>query len=248
MEIKAILDFLSGDEWWKIGATGAIVLSILIAAISYAIIKLTSAIISTNELMKTISKQAANDYTPHVYMDVNVSSLLTLIRRQTYADRVSVYQYHNGEKDIANNRFLKISCTHENISSNVNSVQKYMENIPTAMFGNWNTHIFEKQHVFVKDVNNLEKMGELRAAYQLLSNNHTSSTYLYPLTTPLGKVFGFGIIEYCRTGSEKTGQTIDEKLDDWLGKEFNSVGTLLSQSTVDENTEHYKSKSGKKYY
>ena len=232
-ELRYILEaarmLLEGDAWWQIGLVGVLWLSAVIIVLSYAVGKLLITVRKANDIIKELlAKKEPKDFTSHIFLDVDISAILRNIKHDMHADRVTIYQYHDGETDIADNHFLKFSCTHETLSYGSMSAQKRMKNIPTAMFGHLNRDIFQGEVVEIPVLNDLSKDGELMPAHQLLSANNVTSFYMFPLVTPLGKTFGFGTVEYC---CEPT--LLDEQWIAWAENRFTAAGTLLSGAVLE---------------
>lgn len=232
MELKFLdvaANFLNGDEWWQVGIVFTILISVAIGALSFALVRLTNAFQLVHSLLKSIENQPPKDYRPQIYRDTDISSLLKTVKHDLQADRVSVYQYHNGERSIANNPFLKFSCTHENLKVNTHSVQKYMTGIPVSVFGHWNRQIFDGEVVVQPTITDLSDQSDMRTAMQELRKNGTTSLYLFPMTDPMGNIFGFGMVEYCCEITK-----LDKQWLDWTGKQFSAIGTLLSQGVLND--------------
>lgn len=169
------------------------------------------------------------DYRPQIHRDLDISVLLADIKHNLSADRTSVYQYHNGEKSINNNPFLKFSCTHENLRQTAESVQTKMLELPSSIFNEWNSIIFDGEVVSCPQISSLASKGDMRTAYEILKANRVTSIYLFPLIDPLGRTFGFGTIEYCCDKVE-----LSESWLAWAQEKFSAAGFLVSASVVVE--------------
>lgn len=232
MELKFLdvaANFLNGDEWWQVGILLALLISLAVAAVSFALMKLANAVKMIHGLVKSIENQPPKDYRPQIYRDTDISSLLKTIKHDLQADRVSVYQYHNGERSIANNPFLKFSCTHENLKAHTQSVQKYMTGIPVSVFGYWNRQIFDGEVVAQPNIMGLADQSDMRTAMQELRKNGTTGIYLFPMIDPMGHTFGFGMVEYCCEITKLNDRRLG-----WTGKQFSAIGTLLSQGVLND--------------
>jgi len=71
------------------------------------------------------------------------------LRQSVNADRITVYQFHNGEYYSTNNSILKVSVTHENCSESVKSYLNEMQNIQPSLFVEFFKDVFDKKENIV---------------------------------------------------------------------------------------------------
>jgi hypothetical protein len=165
----------------------------------------------------------SKDYKPQVYQEVDISNLLRDISHELSADRVLILQYHNGEKSIANNPFLKFSCTNELLNTMTSSVLRKLSAIPANMLGEWNVRLFDGECIHIPHLDSLNDLAELRGFYQITKAQSVDSLYMFPLQTPHGKTYGIGILHY------NNGERFlnDQELNT-ANKRFASIGSLLA--------------------
>lgn len=78
------------------------------------------------------------------------------LRQSINADRITVYQFHNGEYYSTNNSILKVSVTHENCSESVKSYLNEMQNIQPSLFIEFFKEIFDqKKNIAIINSNSL---------------------------------------------------------------------------------------------
>jgi len=222
-------DWLTKDGLWQTLTFVVAILGGILLLLSYVVDRWAKVFFSISSRLDHLENKPPKDYRDQVYRDTDISRLLKTIKHDTGADRVGVYQYHNGERSIANNPFLKFSCTHENLKQTARSVQKYMTNMPISIFGEWNRSIFDGKSVACNNINDLQSVSDMRTAQQTLRVNGVVSIYLFPLRDPVGRTFGFGTIEYCCDPT-----TLNDKWRAWAAGQYKMVGALLSQSVIDE--------------
>lgn len=226
--LSAITSWLKEDGFWQSLTMVAIVTTVIVTAVSIMVSKVVSMFKVLLTALEKINNQPPKDYKSQVYRDVDISLMLKTIKHDTNADRVAIYQYHNGDKSIANNPFLKFSCTHENLQKTIASVQTYMTEVPISVFGHWNKDIFDGNVVKMPAIEVMKEDSDMCTAWQILRTNHVSSIYLFPLKDPIGKTFGFGTIEYC-----SAMKTLDDKWVTWAEGQYRAVGALLSQTVLE---------------
>jgi len=197
--VEIVAHLADGDQWWQSASVFAIVVGVAIfvmtVALTYAVRLLTMIL----DLVKSEDNIPPKDYTPQVYMDVDISEQLRLIKHDLRADRVAVYQFRNGAKSIANNPFLKMMPTHESLSLDSCSVLLGPDNhgIMASVLGPWGKQLFDDKPIRCEDINKLACDSTMRPMTQYLRYFHAKSIYLYPMKRLDGKVFGFGVVEYC---------------------------------------------------
>ena len=196
-------------------------------------------LVMLNKMLRTVLELKAEwlkpkktkDYSHHIQIEQAVSDRIRYIKHDLRADRVSIYQYKNGEKSIANIPFLKLLITHESLSSKAESVQIRNKELNANVLGHLNLDVFTGQPIIMpsldaktKDnVPPLSQSHELRALYQLLVKYETKSVYLFPMVKTDGTTIGFGMVEYI---GEET--MMDDHWVNWSIVQFAAVGGILS--------------------
>lgn len=184
-----------------------------------------------------IKPSKEKDYSAQIKIEQVVSERIRFIKHDLRADRVSIYQYRNGKKSIANIPFLKLLITHETLSANAESIQINNKELSANVLGAWNVEIFTNQPIITPSLYSKAKSStpplsedhELRSLYQLLKKNGTKSIYLFPMVNSDGITIGFGMVEYTR---EET--MMDDYWINWSIVQFAGVGGLLA-SMADES-------------
>lgn len=225
--VEIVAQWLNGDDVWQVLSIAVILVSVLSIIASTAVVWIFKAFKEVRDNLRDLKNQPPKDYKPQVFRDMDISMLLRDIKHNLMADRVCVYQYHNGERSIANNPFLKFSCTHENLRQTAESVQQHMLEMPSSIFNSWNTQIFDGHIVQCPLISDMKEVSDMRTAYKILSNNGVTSIYLFPLVDPIGHTFGFGTVEYCCEKVEMQGNWLE-----WTRDQYRSVGALLASSVI----------------
>ena len=203
---------------------------IITVAISF-ILAMLHKITKTIGLLKDAWLKPSTDYSVQIHIEQAVSDRIRFIKHDLRADRVSIYQYKNGEKSIANIPFLKLIITHETLSTNAESIQIKNREISANVFGHLNIDIFNQQPVIMPSLgaktkhnkDPLDQDHELRGLYQLLVKNDTKSLYIFPMVNSTGMTIGFGLVEY--TVQE---QMLEDEWLNWATVQFAGVGGLLA--------------------
>jgi len=114
------------------------------------------------------------------------------------ADRVSVYEYHNGGKTISGIDFKKCSNTYEAVGKGVE--EKYVEhqNIPISVNFLWSKLIIDKKPILISDISCLEQTDH--TIYSTLKTQDIKSYYSRLINDYNGRPIGF-IVIYFQKGS-----------------------------------------------
>jgi len=72
------------------------------------------------------------------------------------ADRISIFEFHNGGKNLSGVEFKKCSNTYEAVALEITPIIKEMQNLPLSMNPLWNGLLATRQDVNIPDVQNLK--------------------------------------------------------------------------------------------
>jgi len=112
---------------------------------------------------KLMNKFSSEDNTELVGKFVNYAENATKIQIQLYhllqnfgAERVSIFEYHNGGKNLAGVEFKKCSNTYEAVSLETKPIIKEMQNLPLSINPIWNKILSTRDDIIVPSVEHLE--------------------------------------------------------------------------------------------
>ena len=123
-----------------------------------------------------------------------VQQLTYYILNEFDADRVSVYEYHNGGKTITGVDFKKCSNTYEAVNLGIEEKYKEYQNIPISANFLWNKLLMDKKPILISDIEILEKTD--KTIHQILKSEELKSYYSRLLTDYDNKPIGFIVIKY----------------------------------------------------
>lgn len=239
-----LIKMLLHDETFNSTAILLALLSIITLALSYMashMVKLFKTVIEAKAIFmeaKAMLSPKDKDYTPQIMLEKLIGERLQTIKSEVFADRVMIFQYHNGEKSVANVPFLKLTCTHETISALATSIQLDVAALTANLFGYWNQMLFSNQSISIPDFHdsatnesseNVLK-GDVRGLYQFLTARGTKSIYLFPLLDTHGKTFAIGVVDYTHRTHE-----LNEEWHNWLLSQFSNVGSIIASLGVSKS-------------
>lgn len=156
-----------------------------------------------NKVTKLISKalsKSADQFAVHFPSIVNQSSevlaRLRHLRSDIRADRIMVFQYHNGSHNISGVDFAKMSCTHEVVKPGLKSVQQELLNLPVSAYMSLTDAAFGKENTYIPRTTVFSKYDI--STYEFFKNHRAKSAVVLPITDDDDNIFGFIVVEYMR--------------------------------------------------
>lgn len=144
---------------------------------------------------------------------INYAENSNKIRIQIYhllqvfdADRVSIFEFHNGGKNLAGVEFKKCSNTFEAVSLEIKPIMKEMQNLPLNMNPLWNKILATREDIIIPYSEKLE--DSFFKSY--LENQCIKSYYSTILQDYDNSPIGFMSVEYYRHYKELTTEQLDE--------------------------------------
>lgn len=131
------------------------------------------------------------------------------------ADRVSIYEYHNGGKNLAGVEFKKCSNTYEAVELETKPIIKEMQNLPLSMNPLWSKILATKKDIEIPNVANLQDTFMKTYLETQSIKTYYSSILLDYDNSPVG----FISMEYYKVSRELTQDELDE---------FNDIAIKIS--------------------
>lgn len=121
-------------------------------------------------------------------IDLKVLKRMEEVKEIMDADRVHVYEFHNGEHYANGRSALKVSCTYEVCRAGTQSVQRSCMSVPLSVMPKYIAAILDNPIVNVKDIESIKDL--MPATYNLkFSQNvqaYTNVVILDKETEPVG--------------------------------------------------------------
>lgn len=148
------------------------------------------------EMAKQQQKHPIDDkyLTKRAEVSAKINSMLFNMLNEYSADRISIYEFHNGGKTLYGLDFNKASCMYE-VGKNLEANRtKDLQNIPISTNVLWNTLILTKVPFYVKNSEDLKDLDH--GIYFMLKINNIKSYYANLLMDLSGNPIGIIAIEY----------------------------------------------------
>lgn len=160
-----------------------------------------------NEYFKGIEKNLNVGYKipRQVKKDVEIIRRMEQLKEMLNADRVQVYEFHNGEHYANGRSALKFSCTYEVYRVSISSTQSKMNSIPISCVPQFITQLLEEESIRVPNVEAIK--DKMPSAYELITNLGVTSYQMVVIKNQDNDPVGFISVQWC----EGHKMTTDEK-------------------------------------
>jgi hypothetical protein len=123
-----------------------------------------------------------------------VQQLIYHLLNEFDADRISVYEFHNGGKTITGINFKKCSNTYEAVGLNIEEKNKGQQNLPISVNYLWNKLLIDKKPINITNISLLKETD--KTIYQTLNMQKIKSYYARLINDYNGNPIGFIIIKF----------------------------------------------------
>ena len=206
-------------KWMGISFT----MALLMSAIAFLLAK-------TLPLLKTVValfSRPEKDLLRYFKLREEIDNTCRDIKHDLQADRVSVYEYKNGEVSTANVPFMSIKITSEAKSIYAESIMLDKDVIPSGIFTGVNSMMIRGNMFICKDVIDddwaVTNGNNMKLIQEYMKKHGTKSFILFPMLKPSGIPLGFGLVEYVADNGSPSPDLINKT----RGK-FGSIGGILT--------------------
>lgn len=153
-----------------------------------------------NALPQKIKKQCS--------IDSEIICRMESIKELLNADRVQIYDFHNGGHYANGRSALKVSCSYEVCRTGIKACQMYLQSIPLSCIPQFIKTLLNKNELKIDDLEDIK--NDMPATYALKKDQNVTSFFDVILNNKNNEPIGFLAIQYCDknkvsfTTSEKT--------------------------------------------
>ena len=137
-------------------------------------------------LPKKIKKQCS--------IDIEITTRMEQIKELLNADRVQIYDFHNGGHYANGRSALKTSCTYEVCRTGCKSYQMLLQSIPLTCIPQFIRSLLDKSELKVNDLESIK--NSMPATYQLKKGQGIKAFYDIILNNKQNEPIGFLAIQY----------------------------------------------------
>ena len=171
------------------------------------IVALTSLIVALVKAKKEVANVLPKKIKTQCSVDIDITDKLEELKEYLKADRVQIYDFHNGGHYANGRSALKTSCSFEAVRSGVKSYQKELQAVPLSCISKFVQHLLKNGQM---QINDLEEIKEtMPATYELKRTQNIASFYDVILNNKDCEPVGFLAIQY--SNKNKVNFTEDEK-------------------------------------
>ena len=152
------------------------------------------------ELMDKNTDDNENIFGSHAEFADKVQILLYHMLNRIKANRISIFEYHNGGKTIKGVSFKRCTNTYEALSLNITPKKIQLQNLPISINTLWYKNLLDKKDVIIPDTEKLENTDPI--LWSMFMSDCIVSYYSFLIIDFDGKPIGFITMEFC-----------DEKID-----------------------------------
>lgn len=142
----------------------------------------------TSEIPKKVTKQSAIDF--------EIFNRLDQDKERLNADRIQVYEFHNGGHYANGRSALKTTCTYESVRSGNKSFISQMSCIPLGCIPNFINELLTKYTVEVQDIETIKSV--MPSTYSLQKTMGVKSFYSTIICNGEGDPVGFVSIQFTK--------------------------------------------------
>lgn len=187
-------------------------------------------IVALSKAKKTIEETIPQKIKKQCNIDYLIINKMEEVKELLNADRVQVYDFHNGGHFANGRSALKVSCTYEVCRAGIKNYQMYLQSIPLNCIPQFIKTLLNNNKM---KINNLEEIKDLMpATYSLKKSQNVKSYFDIVLNNEENEPIGFLAIQY-----------ENENKVNFSEKELNEI--LKLKFFIEENLEKMIEKSNK---
>ena len=187
-------------------------------------------IVALNKAKKTIEETIPQKIKKQCDIDYLIINKMEEIKEFLRADRVQVYDFHNGGHFANGRSALKSSCTYEVCRAGVKSFQMYLQSIPLNCIPQFIKKLLIDSRMQINDLEDIK--DTMPATYSLKKSQNVKSYFDIVLNNEEDEPIGFLAIQY-----------ENENKVNFSEKELNEI--LKLKFFIEENLEKMIEKSNK---
>ena len=129
-------------------------------------------------------------------VDSEIIDKLENLKEYLNADRVQIYDFHNGGHYANGRSALKTSCSYEVVRTGIKGRQKELQAVPISCIPHFIHSLLKNTEMKVNDIEEIK--DKMPATYELKKSQDVESFYDVILNNKDGEPIGFLAIQYCK--------------------------------------------------
>lgn len=182
------MDFFTVENLATLGTNLAIIIG-AVAALIKAFQKKWDEVTSDNSGKLRGNIKIQSDF------DTKMMKKLEEVREQLNADRVQIYDFHNGIHYANGRSAIRISCTYESVRYSIKAFQNTLNGIPISCLPNFITKLLEEDKFVCPDIEEIKTMCP--ATYEFKKRMGITGFYDLVFRNEYNEIIGFVAIQFC---------------------------------------------------
>lgn len=178
-------------------------LTLIVGAITIFIVNIIK---SKNEIKNNLSvkivKQSA--------IDTKIIQKMEELKEILNADRIQLYDFHNGGHYANGRSALKTTCTYEVVRAGIKPAQRELQNIPISCISRFTSTLLDNGCLEICDIEEIKDI--MPSTYQFKKDMGITSFYDVVICDSYGEPIGFLAVQYTKNfyycSSEKEKQLV----------------------------------------
>lgn len=168
----------------------------LLNTIASLLIAFAGVYVAYKNSKKSIEETIPTKIKKQCNIDLEITSRMEYVKEYLLADRVQIYDFHNGEHYANGRSALKTTCTYEVIRKGIKSYQNDLQAVPLSCIPKFIQNLLANEKI---ECNDLETIKDtMPATYNLKKSQNVKSFFDVVLTNQKGEPIGFLAIQYCK--------------------------------------------------
>lgn len=130
-------------------------------------------------------------------LDCEIISEAEKLKELIDADRVQVYEFHNGAHYANGRSALKTTCTYEVCRYGIKNCSNLLSGIPLSCIPTFIKTLLDKGELYVKDLDDLK--ANMPSTYNLKSEMNVKAFYDVIINNEYGEPVGFVAVQFCNS-------------------------------------------------
>lgn len=202
----------------------------MIISLTALLTAIAGLIVALNKAKKTIEETIPQKIKKQCNIDYLIINKMEEVKELLNADRVQVYDFHNGGHFANGRSALKVSCSYEVCRAGIKSYQMYLQSIPLNCIPQFIKMLLNKNRMIINDLEEIKDI--MPATYSLKKSQNVKSYFDIILNNEFNEPIGFLAIQY---------ESINKV--NFSEKEINEI--LKLKFFIEENLEKMIEKSNK---
>lgn len=217
----------------------SVTISAIFIFVAYKFIKNTMD--QNNRLMKLLLDERKNEHTTNrirhnelidkrLEINSKIKNAIEAFRQKVDADRVYIFEYHNGESNLNGLPFAKVSATYEILKPGVSSYKSRLQGIPSGLILEFNQNLLTNKQISVPNITDYKDIDPV--GNSVLIRPDAKSFYVALINNINGYPIGFIGMDYICRESEK--EEADKAIKELKAISL-QIGSLLEVDDIEFN-------------